>query len=80
MLMIVLGGAFDAVAFSEPRRQLLAWSMLLGSLLFPLGVILRILDHGPLARGLAIAGSALVTGPLAGIALGFARSGTKMIL
>lgn len=74
MLLIVLGAAFDAVAFRESLRLLLAWSMLLGSILFPLGVILQTVDHGPLFRGLAIAGSGLVVASLAGAALGFARS------
>lgn len=75
MLMIIMGMAFDAVAFSETMRQALAWSMLLGSVLFPLGVILQTVDHGALFRGLAIVGSILVIASLAGMALGFARMG-----
>jgi len=49
--------------------------MLIGSILFPLGVILQTLDHGPWFRGLAIAGSALVVASLASVAVGFARLG-----
>jgi hypothetical protein len=75
MLLIVLGAAFDAVGFREPLRLVLAWSMLLGSILFPLGVILQAIDRGPSFRWVAVAGSGLVIASLAGAALGFARSG-----
>lgn len=73
LLMIVLGIAFDHVAFGEPLRKLLAWSLLIGSILFPLAVILQTTDHGSLFRGLAVIGSALVIVSLAGVAAGFAR-------
>jgi hypothetical protein len=75
MVLIVLGGAFDAVAFAERLRQVLAWSMLLGSVLFPLAVILQTVDHGSWTRWLAVFGSALVTASLAGVVVGFARVG-----
>jgi len=52
-----------------------SWGLLLGSVLFPLGVILQTVDHGPAARGLAIAGSGLLIVSLAGVAFGFARPG-----
>src|SRR5215813_7731730 len=35
MLMIVLGMVFDELRFAEHRRVLLAWSLLLGSAIFP---------------------------------------------
>ena len=41
MLMIVLGIAFDGVAFSERVRTWIAGSLLGGSVLFPFGVILQ---------------------------------------
>jgi hypothetical protein len=72
-LMLVLGMAFDHVALSESVRQLLAWSLLLGSILFPLAVILQATNHGPLFRVSAIIGSALIIVSLAGVAAGFAR-------
>lgn len=74
MLMIVLGFAFDAVAFPESIRRVMAWGMLIGSILFPLGVILQTVDHSPWFRGLAVIGSALVIASLASVAVGFARS------
>jgi hypothetical protein len=73
MLMILLGVAFDQVAWSERFRRLLAWGMLLGSALFPLGVMFQTSDHGFWPRGLAILGSGLVMASLALIAFGFAR-------
>ncbi len=74
MLMIVLGAVFERVGFSEPVRRWLALSLLVGSILFPFGVIVQTATHGgPFASGLAIGGSALVTLSLASVAVGFAR-------
>ena len=74
MLMIVLGVAFDRVAFSERVRAWIAGSLLAGSVLFPLGVILQTSSHGSvLGSALAIVGSGLVTLTLAAAAWGFTR-------
>jgi hypothetical protein len=64
MLMIVLGVVFDDVA------------LLIGSVIFPLGVILQTTDGGVLASALAIVGSALIIVALAAVAAGFARTST----
>lgn len=77
MLAIVLGIAFDRVGFAERQRFLLASGLLAGSALFPLGVLLQTWSHGPLPRGIAIVGSALVIFSLAGVTLGFARGRTS---
>lgn len=75
MLMIVLGLMFDRVSFSERTRQRLAIVLLLGSILFPFGVLLQTNSRGGLLpSALAIAGSALVTLALAVIAVGFWRT------
>src|SRR5258708_25444890 len=72
MLMIVLGVAFDGVGFSERGRAWIAGSLLAGSVLFPLGVILQTSSHGSaLGSALAILGSRLVTLALAAAAWGF---------
>ncbi len=77
MLMIVLGAAFDRVAFGERLKLWTAWALLAGSVLFPLGVILQTASHGSMfASALAIVGSALVTCALAVIAFGFMREKT----
>jgi hypothetical protein len=73
MLLIVLGIGFDRVGFSERLRLLLAVSLLLGAVIFPLGVLLQTMSHGPFPRAVAIAGSALVIAGLAGCALGAMR-------
>ena len=75
MLMIVLGVVFDRVAFNDRIRFWLALMLLLGSIVFPLGVILQTANHGPLPSVLAVAGSAMVIISLAAIAFGFARQG-----
>ncbi len=75
MLMIVLGAVFDGVGFSESVRRWLALGLLAGSILFPFGVLVQTARHGGLfASSVAIAGAALVTASLAGVAVGFARS------
>jgi len=74
MLLIVLGAVFDRVAFSERARRWLAISLLVGSILFPFGVLVQTGTHGGLfASGLAVFGSGLVTLALAATALGFVR-------
>lgn len=74
MLMIVLGAVFDRVALGEKIRRWLAIALLVGSILFPFGVLVQTATHGGVfASGLAIAGSALVTLSLGVIAIGFAR-------
>jgi hypothetical protein len=75
MLMIVLGFASDRIRFTERVRWWLAIAMLIGSVIFPLGVILQTVNHSPLLGStLAIAGSAFVTMALAAMAWGFARA------
>ena len=74
MLLIVFGVAFDRVRFHERQKLLLAWSLVIGSLTFPLGVIFQTLDRGIIPQALAAVGAALVIIALAIIALGFART------
>ena len=74
MLLIVLGVAFDRVGFAERRRMLLAWSLVIGSAAFPLGVILQTLDRGVIPQAVAAIGAGLAVIALAAIALGFARN------
>ncbi len=74
MLLIVLGIAFDRVALTERMKLLLSAGLLLGSLLFPLGVLLQAFSHGVAPRAVAVGGSALVIVSLAGMTMGFARA------
>lgn len=74
MLLTVLGIGLDRVGFKESLKLLLAAGLLLGSLLFPLGVLLQTFGHGSAPRALAVFGSALVIVSLAGMMLGVALS------
>jgi hypothetical protein len=73
MLMIVLGVVFDGLAFGERARFAIALAMLIGSIMFPLGVILQTARMAPLGSALAIAGAALVIVALGATAVGFMR-------
>ena len=74
MLLILLGVAFDSVALGKRMQWVMAFALLIGSTMFPLGVILQTVSHGALyARALAVAGSALVIAALAAVTVGFAR-------
>ena len=76
MLLMVLGMGLDRMNFSAQRKMLLAAALVVGSFLFPLGVLLETLSHGSVPRALAVAGSALVIVSLGGMTLGFARAPT----
>jgi hypothetical protein len=73
MLMIVLGLVFDDLAFSERSRFAIALALLIGSVVFPLGVILQTARMAPLGSALAIAGSALIIAAMGATAVGFMR-------
>jgi hypothetical protein len=73
MLLILLGIAYDRVEFSERIKMFLATGLLIGSLLFPLGVLFQTFSHDSAPRGLAVMGSALVIASLGGMTVGFAR-------
>ena len=73
MLLLMLGIVFDRVAFSERTRFALAMALLIGSALFPTGVLLQTIMLGPIPQAIAIIGPALIILGLAGTAVGFAR-------
>jgi len=78
MLLIVLGGAFNRIAFSERAQLWIAMALVAGSFAFPFGVILQTVSHGAsYASALAILGTATVTIALAAIAWGFVRQADK---
>jgi hypothetical protein len=77
MLLIVLGIGFDRVNFPERLRLFLALGLLVGAVVFPLGVLLQTISHGPLPRAIAIAGSAFVIAALLGSAVGVVASGSS---
>ena len=71
MVLVVLGIGLERVGFNERLTMLLAGGLVLGSFLFPLGVLLQTFSHGPAPRVVAVAGSALVIVSLAGMTVGF---------
>jgi hypothetical protein len=73
MLLIVLAIAADRISIVEKWKFLLALSLLVGSVLFPFGVLMQTWSHGTLPRAVAIVGSAMVITSLAGMVLGFLR-------
>lgn len=77
MLLIVLGVVFDHLAFEERHRVVVALGLVVGSIVFPLGVILQTVSRGLGPQALAVIGSALVILSLAVITLGLARRGAR---
>jgi hypothetical protein len=73
MLLIVFGAIFDRVGFDERKRFYLATMLVVGTVSFPLGVILQTTNRGPIPKAIAVLGSGLVILALAAVALGFAR-------
>lgn len=77
MLCVLLGIAFEKVSFSLSAKNLLAIALLFGAFVFPLGVLLQTVSHGPLPRAIAIGGSALMISSLAFIILGLTGFGVR---
>jgi hypothetical protein len=74
MLLIVFGAIFDRVTFTEERKFWLALALVVGSTIFPLGVLLQTVIMGAIPRALAATGAALVTIALTVVAFGLAKS------
>jgi hypothetical protein len=75
MLMFALGVIFGRVQFRESMRTLIAWGLMIGSVLFPAAVLFQTYNHGAfLWKAFSIAGSGMVIVALAATAWGFARS------
>src|SRR5438477_10686353 len=71
MLMMVLGVLFERVNFSESARQSIALSLLVGSAVFPLSVILQTYHHDAMVlKALAVASSGLIIVGMAATAWG----------
>jgi len=77
MLLVVLGIGFDRVNFAERFKLFLALGLLVGAVVFPLGVLLQTISNGPLPRAIAIAGSGFVIASLLGAATGVVARGSS---
>jgi hypothetical protein len=73
LVLLVLGLSFDQVAYSEPRRRALAWLLVAGSVLFPLGVLMQIGPAAGIGQALSVLGSVAVLLGLLVAAWGLAR-------
>ena len=73
MLLIVFGTVFHRVGFGVRAQLWLAWGLVAGAAIFPLGVLLETFNAGSGPKFIAAAGSAVITLALVGIAVGFAR-------
>jgi hypothetical protein len=60
MVLIVVGIGIDYLHLSRKQKLFLAWGLLIGSVLFPLSVLLQTVNGGPGPKILAVLGSALV--------------------
>jgi hypothetical protein len=77
MLLIVLGIGFDRVNLPERLKLFLAMGLFVGAVVFPLGVLFQTMNHGPLPRAIAIAGSGFVIASLLGATMGVVARGTS---
>jgi hypothetical protein len=75
MVLVAIGAAFHRLPFSRRIGLLIASALLIGSAVFPLGVMLETVGPGAAPKAIAVAGVTLVTAALAVVALGFARRG-----
>lgn len=73
-MLIVLGLFFQRVAFAERKRIAVALALIIGSVCFPLGVLVEIFGAGFLAHALAMGGSLVLIGGLAATAAGLLRA------
>ncbi|MFQ5696403.1 MAG: hypothetical protein ACE5HB_10475, partial [Terriglobia bacterium] len=73
MLLLLLGVIFDHVGFAERKRFYLAALLVVGSVLFPLGVILQTVNRGLVPEMLAVLGAGLLVVALGAVAVGFAN-------
>jgi hypothetical protein len=73
MVLIVLGIGVDYVHLSRKQKLFLAWALLIGSVLFPLSVLLQTVNAGRDPKILAVLGSALVILALLGAIVGVLR-------
>lgn len=76
MVLVVLAIGFDYVSFSKKQKLWLASCLVVGSVLFPLGVLLQTVDHGAVPKIIAVIGSGLVIAALAAAIAGFLRRPT----
>ncbi len=74
MLLFVLGAIFQRLNFRESTRLLVASALVIGSVMFPLAVLLQTYNRGTFVwKAFSVVGSALIIAALAATAWGFVR-------
>jgi hypothetical protein len=73
MLLIVLAIGSDRLAIPERWKTRFAWTLFLGSVLFPSGVLMQTWNHGAVPKAVAVLGSAMAAAALGGMVLGLLR-------
>lgn len=76
MILIVLGIGFDHISLPWKSKLLIAWGLLIGAALFPLGVLLQTMSQGTFPKLVAAIGSIMVVSALAAAVAGFIRRPT----
>ena len=77
MLLLLFGIVFDRTGGDERNRMLIAWLLVLGSFVFPAGVLVQAFSSAVVGKIIAGIGSALVTLGLIGAAFGFLRTNRR---
>jgi uncharacterized membrane protein YgdD (TMEM256/DUF423 family) len=73
MILLILSAMWDRLAFGESARRLLAWTLITGSVVFPLGVLLQeSLPELP-GKAIPVAGATLLIAGFILVMIGFAR-------
>ncbi len=73
MLLIVLGMAFNQIAFNERHRFLIALTLVGGATIFPLGVLLQTICPGLFASILSICGTIAIIASFFFVTWGFVK-------
>jgi len=73
MILLVLAALWDRLSFGPKGRSLLAGALVVGCVLFPLGVLLQNYLPSPDGQAVAVAGSALLIVGLVMVAVGFVK-------
>ena len=70
LVLLALGMAFERVSYTESIRLVLALVLVIGSAVFPLGVLLQAMSFGLLAKLMSVLGSMAIIVSFAAITLG----------
>ena len=73
MILLILAAVWERLALGPTGKSLLAWALILGSVLFPAGVLSQNFLAEPHGQVLAVTGTVLLIVGFAMVAVGFLR-------